>query len=308
VAVPGTAHGLGPGVVGQRVVVRRIVPGETGPSGGPAMTDVLGTLHSWGETTCVVVTEDGAPVTIELAHIVTGKPVPPRGSVRQRVSVREAELRAMPLWTSPTTQPLGEWVLRIVTGETGRGLRRVNSCLAVGDPGVPVLEAAEQVVDFYAGHGRVATVQVEVGSEAEGLLAGAGWHEDQPEDAPYLVGSLVMAARAAGPSDGVETSVSGTRLLAVATDAGTEIGRARAELNGDWLGVHGLTVDASRRRAGWGRRLMAGLLEAGAEAGAATVWLEVDRRNTPAWMLYAGLGLREHHRCRYLEAPVPATR
>jgi ribosomal protein S18 acetylase RimI-like enzyme len=33
------------------------------------------------------------------------------------------------------------------------------------------------------------------------------------------------------------------------------------------------------------------------------VWLEVDRSNTAAWMLYAGLGLREHHRCRYLQQP-----
>ena len=44
---PGTAHGLGPHVVGQRVVVRRVVRGETGPSGGPAMTDVLGICTSW---------------------------------------------------------------------------------------------------------------------------------------------------------------------------------------------------------------------------------------------------------------------
>jgi ribosomal protein S18 acetylase RimI-like enzyme len=48
---------------------------------------------------------------------------------------------------------------------------------------------------------------------------------------------------------------------------------------------------------------MAGLLEAGAEQGARTVWLEVDRCNTPAWMMYAGLGLREHHVCRYLTPP-----
>jgi ribosomal protein S18 acetylase RimI-like enzyme len=62
-------------------------------------------------------------------------------------------------------------------------------------------------------------------------------------------------------------------------------------------------VDDSQRRRGFGRRLMSGLLEAGAEVGAGTVWLEVDRENTAAWMLYAGLGLREHHLCRYLQGP-----
>ena len=39
--------GLGPHCVGQRVVVRRLLPGQTGPSGGPAMTDLLGVMESW---------------------------------------------------------------------------------------------------------------------------------------------------------------------------------------------------------------------------------------------------------------------
>jgi N-acetylglutamate synthase len=289
--------------VGQRVVVRRLVPGEIGPSGGPAMTDVLGTLVSWDSATCTVAPETGAAVTIRLDEIVTGKPVPPRGSVRQRVSVREAEIRAIPLWIAPETEPLGEWVMRLVTGERGRGSRRANSGLAIGDPGLPLLEAAARVRDFYARHGRVTTVQVEAGSVVEAALFAAGWSESEPEDAPYLVGSVAMALRVAGPSDGVEVTVDETRLLATLAVEGAEVGRVRAELNGDWLGVHDLRVEERRRRRGLGRRLMSGLLEAGAEQGASTVWLEVDRANTAAWMLYAGLGLREHHVCRYLQAP-----
>jgi ribosomal protein S18 acetylase RimI-like enzyme len=290
-------------VVGQRVVVRRLVPGEIGPSGGPAMTDVLGTLVSWDSATCTVAPETGVAVTIRLDEIVTGKPVPPRGSVRQRVSVREAEIRAIPLWIAPETEPLGEWVMRLVTGERGRGSRRANSGLAIGDPGLPVLEAATRVRDFYARHGRVTTVQVEAGSAVEAALVAAGWSESEPEDAPYLVGSVAMALRVAGPSDGVEVTLDETRLLATLAVEGAEAGRVRAELNGDWLGVHDLRVEELRRRRGLGRRLMSGVLEAGAEHGASTVWLEVDRANTAAWMLYAGLGLREHHVCRYLQAP-----
>jgi ribosomal protein S18 acetylase RimI-like enzyme len=229
--------------------------------------------------------------------------VPPRGSVRQRVTAREAELRALPLWASPTTESLGEWVLRIVTGERGRGSRRANSVLAIGDPGLPIREAAARVERFYAGWGRVATAQVEVGSDVDAALAAAGWSEAEPEDAPYLVGSLVMARRVAGSDDGVEIVVDGTRILATVHDDGREVGRVRGELNSDWLWVHGLRVDESHRRRGLGRALVAGLLDAGAETGAGTVWVEVDRQNTAAWMLYAGLGLREHHRCRYLQAP-----
>jgi len=92
------AHRLGPHVVGMRVVVRRVLPGETGPSGGPAMTDVLGVCTSWGHGECVVVPESGEPVTIRLADIVSGKPVPPRASVRHRVSPLQAQLRALALW------------------------------------------------------------------------------------------------------------------------------------------------------------------------------------------------------------------
>jgi ribosomal protein S18 acetylase RimI-like enzyme len=267
------------------------------------MTDVLGILVAWDSETCVVSPETGPAVTIPVADVVTGKPVPPRGSVRQRVTAREAELRALPLWASPTTESLGEWVLRIVTGERGRGSRRANSVLAIGDPGLPIREAAARVERFYAGWGRVATAQVEVGSDVDAALAAAGWSEAEPEDAPYLVGSLVMARRVAGSDDGVEIVVDGTRILATVHDDGREVGRVRGELNSDWLWVHGLRVDESHRRRGLGRALVAGLLDAGAETGAGTVWVEVDRQNTAAWMLYAGLGLREHHRCRYLQAP-----
>jgi GNAT superfamily N-acetyltransferase len=267
------------------------------------MTDVLGTLVSWEGTTCVVAPESGPVVTIALADIVTGKPVPPRGSVRQRVSAREAEVRALPLWVSPTVEPLGDWLLRVVEGERGRRSTRANSCLAIGDPGVPLTDAAERVTEFYRAHGREVLVQAEAGSDVEAGLLSLGWVAFGPSDAPYLVGSLVMARRAVGPDDGVRAVVEGSRVLATVSVGDEEVGRVRGELNSDWLWVHGLHVAEARRRQGLGRRLMSGLLEAGAETGAGTVWLEVDRENTPAWMLYAGLGLREHHLCHYLRGP-----
>ena len=139
---PRTAHGLGPHVVGRRVVVRRVVRGETGPSGGPAMTDVLGVCTSWRDGVCTVQPDAGAPVGIPVADIVTGKPVPPRASVRQRVPAREAERHALPLWPLVERVPLGEWELRTDPAPVGRLLKRANSCLAFGDPGLPLAEAA----------------------------------------------------------------------------------------------------------------------------------------------------------------------
>lgn len=264
------------------------------------MTDVLGTCLSWDRSGCVVAPDSGPPLTIPLELIVTGKPVPPRGSVRQRVSAREAEVRALPLWLSPVSEPLGEWVLRAVPGERGRRSRRANSCLAIGDPGRSYDDALAAVADFYTARGLPVLAQAEAGSEVERALLDRGWRVLPPADAPYLVSSLVMSLRAAGSGEGVDTVVDGPRVLATMTVDGAEVGRGRAELNGDWLGVHGLEVAESQRRQGIGRRLVAGLLEAGAEQGASTVWLEVERENTAAWMLYAGLGLREHHGCHYL--------
>ncbi len=66
-------------MVGQRVVVRRIVPGEIGPSGGPALTDVLGVCTAWGEPDGMVTVEtDAGPVSFPVGLVVSGKPIPPR--------------------------------------------------------------------------------------------------------------------------------------------------------------------------------------------------------------------------------------
>ena len=71
-------------MVGRRVVVRRLLRGETGPTGGPAMTDVLGTCEAWADGVVRVRREDGTLAEIPIADIVSGKPVPPRPPRRPR--------------------------------------------------------------------------------------------------------------------------------------------------------------------------------------------------------------------------------
>lgn len=73
-------------LVGTRVVVRQVVRGETGPSGGPALTDTLGELTSWSEDELVVRRADGVLVTIAQADVVAAKPIPPRPPARSRVT------------------------------------------------------------------------------------------------------------------------------------------------------------------------------------------------------------------------------
>ncbi|MFL6172251.1 MAG: GNAT family N-acetyltransferase [Marmoricola sp.] len=287
---------LGPHVVGQRVVVRRLLRGETGPSGGPAMTDLLGICESWSDSTATIRAEDGTLVEIATADIVSGKPVPPRPSVRGRISTREAESHAAVLWAGVEREARGEWELRSVPVPQGRLLKRTNSCLAVGDPGSDFATAAESVTAWYAARDRPAQVQVEVGSAIEDAFLDAGWQPLPDGEAAFLMGSVSRSLRASSDVAALGTvEVDGPRLVVRAD--GTVV---QGGIDGDWVGVHGLHVVPDRRRQGLGLGVVRTLLEAAAERGALTVWLHVETDNEPAQQLYAGLGLSEHHRCRYL--------
>ncbi len=294
-------HLLGPHVIGKRVVIRRLLHGDTGPSGGPAMTDLLGVCLAWGEGRCVVQPEDGEPVEITIADIVSGKPVPPRPSVRMRVSARDAELHTSSLWATVETRPLGEWVLRSDTAPVGRLRRRGNSCLAMGDPGLPFDTAERAVRAFYDQRGRPSYVQVEAGSAEEDAFAGAGWEVDPTGDAEHRLASLTQVRRRvrAAP-DLTVLAADGPRAVATISDGGTTWARGQAAVDGDWIGVHAIEVDPAHRRQGLATAVLAELLEWGAERGATTVWLHVETNNAPARAWYDALGLAPHHTVRYL--------
>jgi len=74
---------LTPADVGRRVVVRRALPGERGPSGGPAYTDVIGVLEAWEDQHLVVRRKDDTTVRIAVADVVAAKPVPPPPAPRR---------------------------------------------------------------------------------------------------------------------------------------------------------------------------------------------------------------------------------
>ena len=294
------AHGLGPHVVGLRVVVRRVLPGETGPSGGPAMTDVLGVCTSWGDDGCVVQPAAGDPVRIRLADIVSGKPVPPRPSARHRIGTRAAEQHTLALWPGLETEPLGEWVLRTDPAPVGRLRKRANSCLAIGDPGLGPAEAADRIRAFYDTRDRPVLAQVERGSGVDEMLTAAGWTPVPGGDAHFLIGSLSRALRAANTAatgESARLTEEGDRVL---VELGDGLAAGRAALDGDWLGLHALTVDEAHRRGRLATTAIAALLDWGAERGATTAWLHVEVDNAPALALYDGLGFSTHHTCRYL--------
>jgi N-acetylglutamate synthase len=70
-------------------VVRSRVPGETGPSGGPALTDAVGIVETDDERVVVVRRRDGSTRSIAREDILVVKPVPPAPPRRQPRSPRE---------------------------------------------------------------------------------------------------------------------------------------------------------------------------------------------------------------------------
>jgi N-acetylglutamate synthase len=331
-----TPPGLGPHCVGQRVVVRRVLPGETGPTGGPAMTDVLGTMESWDSGTTTVRDAAGNLHAITISHIVSGKPVPPRPSVRHRVSPAVAERRAVLGWPPKVSEPLGEWLLRASDGYSSRA----NSVLAVGDPGVPFPVALDRVIDFYASQELAPVAQVVVASEVHRSFEAAGWEHARPgeADTEFQLASVSQALRAvrrAAPADPPPVLVERTagpgwladdeRTLSYGAAARAVLegpdevgfvsvllddeviakGRAACAHDGgeDWVGISNVWVSPDHRRRGLALVVMAALLEWGAERGATTAYLQTRGDNPGALALYDRLGFVTHHAYRYLRAP-----
>ena len=68
---------IGPADVGHRVVVRRRLPGETGPTGGQAYSDVLGVVEYCDAATVGVRRADGHLVEVAITDVARAKRIPP---------------------------------------------------------------------------------------------------------------------------------------------------------------------------------------------------------------------------------------
>jgi GNAT superfamily N-acetyltransferase len=315
------------------VVVRRLVRGETGPTGGPAMTDLLGTMLTWGPTTTVVEAESGERVEIALADIVSGKPVPPRPSPRLRVSAEAAERRAVLGWPPVESAPLGDWVLRAADGFSARA----NSVLALGDPCLPLDDAVGEVRAFYASRGLPAWAQVVSGSSEEAGLVARGWVTARPgeADSEFQIAAVAQVSRAlrrlgdrpvrrldrstsptasagwlADDARAAEHPVAARAVLegppevAFVSVGSPLLAKGRVSLVDDWAGVTDVWVAPEHRRQGLALVVMAALLEWAAERGASTAYLQTRGDNPDALALYGRLGFVTHHTYRYL-TPAP---
>ncbi len=175
-------HRLGPHVVGTRVVVRRIVRGggasgdepETGPTGGPAFTDLLGTCTAWGAETCTIARSGASGRDRAARHRLgqagatsrVGAPagLGPRGprATPSRPSRRRAP---RPGRVGGPQRPM----------PVGRPFKRANSCLAWVTPACRWAEALTGSVEaFYAERDRPPLLQVEGRRTGRGRRARRG--------------------------------------------------------------------------------------------------------------------------------------
>ncbi|CAN5482950.1 hypothetical protein BH11ACT8_BH11ACT8_16590 [soil metagenome] len=286
----GGRHTLGPHVVGTRIVVRRVLPGETGPSGGPALTDLLGVCLGWADGICVVKPAEGPPVAVPISTIVSGKPVPPRASVRARVPAARAQRHGFALFPDLETAPVGDWVLRDSATATAR---RAHSVLAFGPSGVA--DDVEQVLAHY----RRPIAAVLTGSAEDQRLVGLGWvPESNESDTLFQVAGVASLSRAlrGAQAPGATLEEDGDWVRVRLGERAT----AYAAYGDDWVGLAGIEVSPAHRRQGLARAVIATLVEWGAEHGATTAYLQVLGDNEPALALYESLGFRTHHTYRYL--------
>ncbi|GAB6900910.1 GNAT family N-acetyltransferase [Kineosporia succinea] len=130
--------------VGSRVVVRHRAP--------DGLRDLLGELVSVTPQS-LEIDGRGGPVSVDLTSVVAGKPVPPRAArpapPHLAPSVADLQLTMAKHWQAAEQDWLGGWLLRASGGFTNRA----NSVLPVGEPGMQLDVAVEEVVDWYSERG-----------------------------------------------------------------------------------------------------------------------------------------------------------
>jgi len=312
---------LAQALVGERWVVRRRLPDGSA-------TDVIGWVERLNPEGLLLSTSRGEVVLVPSGEIITARRAPAAagGPDPLRTAAEQLERYALPSWLA-WNEPLGEWTLRAGGGFTARA----NSCLAVGDPGMPIADAAGRIVEFSRAQGIEPWAQVISGSGIEAELRQLGWvdvhletdvlvcrlgtflGESLPDPSvtiaevltwqwleayqrsrPNDVASEILKMILAGnpPAAFAGVAVSETRLIAI----------GRGHISGTWLGLSAVWTDPDHRRHGFATKIMIALGHWGARQGARHVYLGVTRTNPEALAMCARLGFRLHHRYRYLAA------
>ncbi len=308
---------------GQRWVVRYWLPDGSA-------TDVIGWVETLDPTSVRLSSIDQASHVILRSTIIAARHAPAAagGPDPRRISAAVLQRHALLGWLG-WHEPLGEWTLRAAGGFT----RRANSCHAVGDPGMPIRQAAEQIISFAVAHDIAPMAQVIEDSTEQRALRGLGWvTTDQPTAvlvsrladalADWPLKPAVEISERLGPdwmeayqqsrpnsADAaiVRMILEGSHPRAFASvvghgpdDHSELVAIARGHRTKDWLGLAAIWTRPDHRRRGLATAIMAALGHWAARQGARYVYTQVGIANESALAAYTRLGLVHHHRYVYL--------
>jgi GNAT superfamily N-acetyltransferase len=287
------------------------------------VADVVGDLETLDADGLAIRRPDGVLVQVGAAAVVAARVVGP--SPR---AARELEAVSGRGWPGLDEEWLGRWWLRAADGFSARA----NSARPLGDPGVPIGDALDHVITWYAHRDLPPMLRVIKGSSTDDELSRRGWAQAR-ETVMQTATLTLLRRRLIGfrPASVVQVSSTPTAswlhryhdgaaapaTVAVLTgapnvgfatieapdpaDAAVAIGRAAVEA--PWAGLAAIEVDPHARRLGHGRAIVSALAEWAAARGAARCYLEAHADHAPALTLYASLGFAEHHRYTYRQPP-----
>lgn len=231
-------------------------------------------------------------------------------------------------WQAEHVRWLGQWCLRANDGFTGRA----NSVLPLGDPGLALDDALDEVGRWYAGFGLPArfALPAPARDDLRELLDGRGWTPSwgarvMVADLAHLPATDTRGAPdvaiAPEPSSGWEAAyhyrgavalpLAGRRLLvradvvgfAEVVVEGQVVAIGRGTVVDGWLGITAVEVHPSHRRRGLATQVLAALAGWARDHGADRAYLQVELTNDVAAAMYRRVGFRDHHTYAYLDPP-----
>ncbi|HET8915690.1 MAG TPA: GNAT family N-acetyltransferase [Propionibacteriaceae bacterium] len=292
-------------------------------------TDVIGWIDIVDPTSVRLVNVDAAQV-IERYMIIAARRAPAAagGLDPGRISAHALQRHALPGWLAWHSS-LGEWTLRAGGGFT----RRANSCHAVGDPGVPIEQAAGQIISFAVSHDIDPLAQVIDGSAEESALRRLGWRSidqptavlvsrladflaDRPAAHPVTISEVLepdweqmyqqSRPNSADPAI-VGMILEGNRPRAFAAVANQKlddhsklVAIARGHRHQDWLGLASIWTRPDHRRRGMATSMMVALGHWAARQRARYAYVQVAKVSEGPIAAYTKLGFVHHHAYRYL--------
>jgi ribosomal protein S18 acetylase RimI-like enzyme len=268
-------------------------------------------------------------VTVSRARVVAVREIPPAQPRRPSwAAVARLENICADAWPPITSVRLGQWRLRACGGFTALA----NSALAVGDPGIPVVDALNRVRDFAEQHAVPPRLQVPTGSPWHRAVTEQGWTRDTGHPAGHrvlvMVGPVAQLASAHEPpevrlsvldepdqdwwriagdtpvTEGPRYVLRGTGLdetgFGLVSIGDRVAGAIRAVVLEEHLHLARLTVLPRDRRRGLALALLDAAARWAVVRGARWCVLQVAEQDHAAAGLCRRLGLRPHHEYEYL--------